>query len=794
MPRRPNPGNFSKTAFCGMGMVLSLLGCGAAKKRSRRSLRRLAALLLSTGGALAVLAISQGAPPNRVGADLARHDWERLTGSLTRFAPPSAAPSTGPSATPATAAPAATPSFGPEPEEPGRREILVRQAIDYDARRPKTVIELQKFRHSEGAAVIGPGGQKGRAVLVDLNPHINAWYLLQLTWDGGPTTSYHLENVAPARYRLALDPAFPSGLMLLSAQGSEGCDLWSGQDDGSLAAASRREAPFVPLCDERVALRRPTAGRRTHLEWAADFLRDHVWSGEELTVLVRSTLFRDSQLAHGERDAAPAATGLDAAPAGLAAGQPPPARLKAEFAGETIAPAELGIPLDDGELAPRLAVGAWAPARDQPGVFVSALEPGLVPEPTPRRGARPLAALDEVETEAQVLLVAFDLSRFELGFAVGTDHPRVGWSDRVPPGQFDETLPGPDGIGDITPLVPSGRVPFALADRTVATFTAGFKRSHGAFRTGPLAERNFGSHYGFVENGVVLSKLQPGLATVYVLDDGTVGMKTWIRADNALLERIAFARQNGVPIVESDPATGRSAPGELVARWADGNWSGSQDKKLRSVRAGICLQESAAGRFLLYGYFSSATPGAMARVFAAYGCGYAMSTDMNALEHTYLALYRAAGSRLEIDHLVAGHERARRGGPGPDPAPLPGLRRQPRFLLSDAPGSGRGDQKCRNGSLSRRGRAAFASPFWSWPAWPPSSPCCPAPSRGCPATAVRRAPSRLRPRPWPKTTGASWPSCARASSSPTASCRRSKPSSPGPPGWARAIRRSPATR
>ncbi len=131
-------------------------------------------------------------------------------------------------------------------------------------------------------------------------------------------------------------------------------------------------------------------------------------------------------------------------------------------------------------------------------------------------------------------------------------------------------------------------------------------------------------------------------------------MKTWTVEDDALLERIQFARQNGVPIVEKDPVSGASVPGALVSRWGDGNWSGSEDRKLRSVRAGICLQESAAGRYLLYGYFSSATPSAMARVFQAYGCSYAMLTDMNALEHTYLALYRVEASRLVVDHLVEG--------------------------------------------------------------------------------------------------------------------------------------------
>jgi hypothetical protein len=44
----------------------------------------------------------------------------------------------------------------------------------------------------------------------------------------------------------------------------------------------------------------------------------------------------------------------------------------------------------------------------------------------------------------------------------------------------------------------------------------------------------------------------------------------------------------------------------------------------------------------------------MARVFQAYRCRYAMHLDMNALEHTYLALYRRAGAQLIVDHLLEG--------------------------------------------------------------------------------------------------------------------------------------------
>lgn len=44
----------------------------------------------------------------------------------------------------------------------------------------------------------------------------------------------------------------------------------------------------------------------------------------------------------------------------------------------------------------------------------------------------------------------------------------------------------------------------------------------------------------------------------------------------------------------------------------------------------------------------------MARVFQAYRCRYAMHLDMNALEHTYLALYPSEGGRRTVAHLIDG--------------------------------------------------------------------------------------------------------------------------------------------
>ncbi|MCB1741987.1 MAG: hypothetical protein KDK91_16550, partial [Gammaproteobacteria bacterium] len=269
-------------------------------------------------------------------------------------------------------------------------------------------------------------------------------------------------------------------------------------------------------------------------------------------------------------------------------------------------------------------------------------------------GADRARPLDGVESKALVYLAAFDLARFDLGFALGTEHPRLEWSPRPPAASRDRRLPGPDGFDNAEPLVRTGLISPRHTSRVVATFTAGFKRRHGAFRYGELAQRNGGSHYGFIESGVVFSRLQPGLATLLVLDDGSVRMQTWRAEDEALLSRVMHARQNGVPIVVPGPADGLPLPGEEVAKWGPGNWSGSAEGKLRSLRGGACLQKNGQRRYLIYGYFSSATPSAMARVFQAYGCSYAMKLDMNALEHTYMAVYHRSADRLEVEHLVDG--------------------------------------------------------------------------------------------------------------------------------------------
>ena len=515
------------------------------------------------------------------------------------------------------------------------------QMAEYDAQAVKTIIELQPFRSEETATLAS-----GETIsLVSLNPNINATFLLRLGRE-----SYHIENPDPDGQRLVLSEA---GLRISASGGETLCTPWS-EEPGELAGARQSGLPFAPLCGARLYLRNAVPGSRSSLEKVTDFLRDHVWKGEDVVRVVRETLYKDR---HAETSDL-----VEGGPGACVENGTCPARIELKYAESAIAPIGFGIALGDPDQK-AMITGQWYTATGLDGVFVSAIQPRTVSAEI-LTGPGNVNRLDGIEGKAVAYMVAFDLERYGLGFALGTDHPRLDWSPRPRQPARIPGLPGPDGIGDARPLVRSGMVSPDVAGRTIATFTAGFKRQHGAFKFGDYAVIDTGKHYGFIEKGVIYSKLKTGLSTLYVLDDGTIGMKTWEEADNALLPRLMHARQNGVALVQTDPKTGAPVPGERVNQWGPGNWSGSAEAELRTLRAGGCLQEFEGRNYLIYGYFSTATPSAMARTFQAYGCAYAMLLDMNALEHTYLALYPRQDETIHVEHLISGMAQFDKPGDG----------------------------------------------------------------------------------------------------------------------------------
>jgi hypothetical protein len=521
-------------------------------------------------------------------------------------------------------------------------DVLARQRAQYDADTAKTILELQPFRKETHVPIRRADGTAGTATLTNLNSYISSWYLLTLEWSGSLARSYyHLES--PQQRTLRLLPGSANSIRIGGDEGSA-CTLWLSKVRGALDDASSSGLPYAPLCAATLYLRNPVAGHHTSLERVTDFLRDRVWGGEKVISFVKEEIYRDKFL---EKGMAGSASEIAVDPPSPLA--PMAAAVATDGAELSIVPEHLA--LDLAASGRQLLPGHWYSVQDMAGVFASVIAPEYIEARILSRRDPNVNPLSGVESAALVYLVAFDLQSLDLHFVLGTDHPRVDWSGRSlrVPG-----LPGPDGLASAAPLVTNGMVSPADVPRTIATFVGGFKREQGAFRYGPFADRNHGSHYGFIERGVIFSKLQPGLATALVMDDGAVDVRTWAGVDDALLPHVQYARQNGVPLIEYDPARGTSVPGEMVNLWGPGNWSGSVNQELRTVRGGLCLQENGQRRFLIYGYFSDATPSAMARVFQAYSCRYAMHLDMNALEHTYLALYvRRNGQRL-VEHLIEG--------------------------------------------------------------------------------------------------------------------------------------------
>lgn len=468
-----------------------------------------------------------------------------------------------------------------------------------------------------------------RVSLTALSTGASRWLVLRV--DG---RAHHLEIADPAGVTVDMTAANTGAIEVLDAAGRARCAPWEGSPSPLDAAAASPDA-YSPLCGGRLWLRKDMKGRRSPLEWSVERVRDNWKRGEQLTELAKRTVFRDRYMEV-------ARTGGDA-PMVQGPGAPPALSLKPSDRTRTLAAPNLDIPLlgDHGTMP----AGRWAPSTSR-GVWVSAVTPGMVAV-DPEVSAP--GALDPVESKALALLVAFDLTEFNVDFEVGTEHPRVSWSERAPSHLQPAGGGGPDGFDTLAPLTRTGQVAPWEVGLLTATFTGGFKRSHGAFKSGPYAGRNLGSHYGFMQDGVVLSTLQPGLATLVVERDGRVDVRVWAEGDSP--QGLRHARQNGVPLV-SRGEDGVSRAGAFVHQWGPGNWSGSAEGQLRSLRAAACVVEAPDRRYLIYGWFSTATPRAMAQVLLATGCTNAMLLDMNALEHTYLATYTPGPGGTPVPHHV----------------------------------------------------------------------------------------------------------------------------------------------
>jgi len=516
------------------------------------------------------------------------------------------------------AAPALSEGIGLPPDD----TVSARMEV-FNSQVPGSVYALQPWLNAQ--ELTAADGTVYR--LTSLNPHVNSWFVLDVDTPDGRRTSYHLENADREIWQASLSEE--GGAPALRIEDDLGdvilCTPW----DGELAEAQATGLPYAPVCEWSMFLRNPVQGNRTTREAVSDFLRDNIVFGDSLVNLIKGAFYEDAFMVSSEElETEAEVSGVELLGTALLSRTP------------VMRPA-MGFDLIGAEAG--MQAGSWYEVDGAPGIFASVMQPGMIAQSVfDVQGAN---WLDGVESGADVYLVAFDMSQFELGYELGTDHPNLGWSSRP---SHRHRAAGPDGFSRPDPLVLNGTLSPSLVEDVAATFTGGFKRDHGAWRFGDYATFNYGHHYGFVQQGVTLSRLWPNLATLYVTLDGEVRMETWTEAHQQVLPDLVMARQNGVPLIID------GVPGDRVTSWGGGNWSGSAEANLRTLRAGACMRTIGDRPFLIYAYFSSGTPSAMARTFQAYECDYAMLLDMNSQELTYMALYLHEGDEIEARHLVSG--------------------------------------------------------------------------------------------------------------------------------------------
>ncbi|NLV41601.1 MAG: hypothetical protein GXY15_10295 [Candidatus Hydrogenedentes bacterium] len=505
-----------------------------------------------------------------------------------------------------------------------------------------SVVELQPNRRAE--TLENAGGD--RATLVNLNPAIGAWHLLETRF-GGKTSVLHLE-LFPLEASLGQRPTphlWSGGLELELLGERKRFALWTPDPanadrpgvladtpalSAEITAALQGKSPYHVLCDGMVLLRTPRPGSASAMELATDVLRQHRL-GEWFVDAMKPALIDGGEA--GDAAAAPAAPSEEDKDA------PRAAWLKPADTPPTHLPKALGIATDAGD-AP-MACGRWYRAVNHPGVHVGIMIPALADDtvlasyPDRVRGAG-VADRASAEMANVAYMLAFDLDVHRFGWAAGAEHPSAEWSPLA--WAVKQTGPGPDGFKALAPVAPVGAVPPWLADRTVAVFAGGFKRKHGVLNAHPFGKVNNGTHYGFMQQGVVLSRLWPGLASAAILPDGRFDLLTWPAGGESRLTEFLHIRQNGLPLVEGVDAAGVPVPGEYVKDWKGGAWSGNVEGQQLTIRMGMGIQRHGGRSRLLLGYFTGATPNAMARVFQAYHCAYAMHLDMNSRSLCHTAL------------------------------------------------------------------------------------------------------------------------------------------------------------
>lgn len=444
--------------------------------------------------------------------------------------------------------------------------------------------------------------------LTSLNKYINKWFVL--TINGKKNLDLHIQNRFP-KTPLTLTQTGISFFTEDKEYRPYHCNLW---DKRSLAKLERQVKNFaetyLPICEGRlyVRMQRPANTQLSFTESATKLLRK-TEIGESFINTFKPYIVSMMSESPSEGEniqdvrASKESDQVDA---------PKKPRMKQKndmrFDNEHF----VGIELEPAQKY--LEYGRWYETRMHAGIFVSIFKPALIHPEVIRMDRHKANPISADEKKMRVYMTAYDLDMYAPEYTIGTEEPKIS-----NPMLKDK-------------LVPIGSIPPYDLSQSVGVFIGGFKTKHSKINHGPYK----GKTYGFIEKGVELAKMSSGLATAYLKHDGSFHIEKWPESKDVqsnLSKELVAARQNGVMLIDNYRI------GRFVNNWGHGNWSGSAERSLKTMRSGICIQEKGEKRFLLFMAFTAATPSTMAQTMQAFSCKTAMHLDMNAYMYMHNAIY-----------------------------------------------------------------------------------------------------------------------------------------------------------
>lgn len=483
---------------------------------------------------------------------------------------------------------------------------------------PKTIADIQPFAKkkliqlSDGSTV----------ELVNMNTNINSSYILTFKSKNGRSKSYHLElPESPSDTQMDIDQ---KGLHL--GDGAV-CFRWdkSKPDKNLKKQTADSKKAYIPICNNKMYLLNPNG------QAADESLKSKLSStiaqsgyGRSFSNWIKNSGFGyTKEPVQLEKDSSRAPDGVNVLEA---------AKIDGKNSALDIDSSNIDIKLKGN---PRyLKMGHWYSSAADPDVLVSVMTPKHVSSSVAKVNP---GVLSKSENDSLGYFMAFDTSKVQLNYAVGTSDPTPA------PCMFANN--SPDGIETARPIVGTGLVPPHHLRSLVTTFNAGYQRRDSCMPKGPLSQVNDKSHWVFVQKGVTFSKLNPGLATMVTYTDGSVDIIEWPQDDSKLLGKVKDARQNITMLVNGkDAKKGIGIPDKTTGGkdfYAE-NWSVSDETDIR-MRSGACILEKDDQRYLVYGFMPAATVGDMAQTFSSYGCSRAMQLDENLIRAGHAPLYAPSG-------------------------------------------------------------------------------------------------------------------------------------------------------